>query len=133
MSTNVNVQKAGRHNPEISLNFFGLEREEDFAVRLRQYQRKTGIAFRQPSIHLMTTGSAKRIGFCRCKIVNAQTKRGLTTAEIDFLEVAQGLLMVKFARSSGGVSAFEELFSSILLDEECRGIILRSDAPEVKC
>ena len=60
---------------------------------------------------------------CRYKVVAAQTQKGKCTANVEFVTVMPGLLMVQFGKSAGSTAAFHQMFNELLEDPRCKRIM----------
>jgi len=68
-------------------------------------------------------GRLVRSNDCRYKVVAAQTQKGKCTANVDFVTVMPGLLMVQFGKSAGSTAAFHQFFNELLEDPRCKKIM----------
>jgi hypothetical protein len=59
----------------------------------------------------------------RYKVVAAQTQKGKCTANVDFVTVMPGLLMVQFSKSAGSTAAFHQFFNELLEDPQCQKVM----------
>ena len=56
-------------------------------------------------------------------MVAAQTQKGKCTANVEFVTVMPGLLMVQFGKSAGSTPAFHQMFNELLEDPRCKKIM----------